>query len=67
MTLVTDLFSVKVTQAVHFMPHFQKKDFFQKAHLLQVHIDNGILPGHVDKDAAPGIGERLNTPGHGLL
>ncbi|MBK7388178.1 MAG: transketolase [Bacteroidetes bacterium] len=43
-----------------------EKGFFPKTYLDKFYIDNGILPGHVDKDAAPGLECAAGSLGHGL-
>lgn len=43
-----------------------EKGFFPKSYLDNFYIDNGILPGHVDKDAAPGLESAAGSLGHGL-
>lgn len=43
-----------------------EKGFFPKSYLDKFYIDNGILPGHVDKDAAPGLECAAGSLGHGL-
>lgn len=43
-----------------------EKGFFPKSYLDKFYIDNGILPGHVDKDAAAGLECAAGSLGHGL-
>lgn len=43
-----------------------EKKFFSKELLKKFYIDNGILPGHIDKDAAPGLECAAGSLGHGL-
>jgi transketolase len=40
--------------------------FFPLEYLEKYYVDNGILPGHLDKEAAPGIEYSLGSLGHGL-
>lgn len=43
-----------------------EKGFFPKKQLDRFYIDNGILPGHLDRDAVPGIEVSAGSLGHGL-
>lgn len=43
-----------------------EKGFFPKSYLDRFYLDNGLLPGHVDKDAAPGLESAAGSLGHGL-
>lgn len=43
-----------------------EKGFFPKRYIDKFYIDNGILPGHIDKDAAPGLECAAGSLGHGL-
>ena len=43
-----------------------EKGFFPKKYLETFYRDGGILPGHIDKNAAPGIEYSLGSLGHGL-
>lgn len=40
--------------------------FFPLSYLDKYYIDNGILPGHLDKDSVPGIEYSMGSLGHGL-
>lgn len=40
--------------------------FFPLSYLEKYYIDDGILPGHLDKESAPGIEYSLGSLGHGL-
>ena len=42
------------------------KDFFPKEWLKRYYIDDGILPGHLDRDAVPGVECSCGSLGHGL-
>lgn len=43
-----------------------EKGFFPKAYLDRFYIDGGILPGHLDMDAVPGVEVSAGSLGHGL-
>lgn len=43
-----------------------EKNFFPKDYLDRFYIDNGLLPGHVDFEAAPGLECSAGSLGHGL-
>lgn len=43
-----------------------EKGFFPKAYLDTFYMDGGILPGHLDMRAAPGIEASTGSLGHGL-
>lgn len=43
-----------------------EKGFFPKEWLDRFYIDNGALPGHLDKDMVPGIEVSSGSLGHGL-
>lgn len=43
-----------------------EKGFFSKIYLEKFYIDGGILPGHVDMTAAPGLESSAGSLGHGL-
>jgi len=43
-----------------------ERGFFPKTFLDKFYIDNGILPGHVDMEAAPGLECAAGSLGHGL-
>ena len=43
-----------------------EKGFFPKKYLETFYRNGGILPGHMDKEAAPGIEYSLGSLGHGL-
>ena len=43
-----------------------EKNFFPKEYLDRFYIDNGLLPGHVDFEAAPGLECSAGSLGHGL-
>jgi transketolase len=43
-----------------------ERGFFEKEILDKYYIDNGILPGHLDKEAVPGIELSTGSLGHGL-
>lgn len=43
-----------------------EKNFFPKDYLKTFYRDDGILPGHLDKTAVPGIEFSLGSLGHGL-
>ncbi|ADN09550.1 transketolase [Sulfurimonas autotrophica] len=43
-----------------------EKDFFDKSLLEGFYIDGGELPGHLDKEAAPGVEVSSGSLGHGL-
>jgi transketolase len=43
-----------------------ERGFYPKAFLDQYYVDGGILPGHLDKEAAPGIEASAGSLGHGL-
>jgi transketolase len=43
-----------------------EKGFFPKAYLDKFYIDGGILPGHLDMDAVPGVEVSAGSLGHGL-
>jgi len=43
-----------------------EKGFFPKKYLETFYRNGGILPGHIDKKAAPGIEHSLGSLGHGL-
>lgn len=43
-----------------------ERGFFNKKLLDKFYVDNGILPGHVDMEAAPGLECAAGSLGHGL-
>ena len=43
-----------------------ERDFFDKKLLDRFYIDGGVLPGHVDMEAAPGLECAAGSLGHGL-
>ncbi|UUZ86508.1 transketolase [Paenibacillus sp. P26] len=43
-----------------------ERGFFSKELLNKYYIDNGILPGHLDMEAVPGIEVSAGSLGHGL-
>ena len=43
-----------------------ERGYFSKDYLDQFYIDNGLLPGHVDMTAAPGLVASAGSLGHGL-
>jgi transketolase len=43
-----------------------ERGFFPKEFLDKYYIDGGILPGHLDKEAVPGIEASVGSLGHGL-
>jgi transketolase len=43
-----------------------ERGFFPKAYLDRFYIDNGLLPGHLDREAVPGIEVSSGSLGHGL-
>ncbi len=43
-----------------------ERGFFPKEFLDSFYVDNGILPGHVDMEAAPGLECAAGSLGHGL-
>ncbi len=43
-----------------------ERGFFPKSYLDKFYVDNGILPGHVDMEAAPGLECSAGSLGHGL-
>ena len=43
-----------------------EKGFFPKKYLETFYRNGGILPGHIDKKAAPGLEHSLGSLGHGL-
>jgi len=43
-----------------------EKSFFSKELLDKFYCDNGILPGHLDKEAVPGVEVSSGSLGHGL-
>lgn len=43
-----------------------EKGFFEKEYLKKYYIDDGILPGHLDMQAVPGIESSAGSLGHGL-
>jgi transketolase len=43
-----------------------EKGFFSKDKLDQFYIDGGILPGHLDREAVPGVEASAGSLGHGL-
>ncbi|GAM11014.1 hypothetical protein OR1_03322 [Geobacter sp. OR-1] len=43
-----------------------EKGFFPKEYLDRFYIDAGMLPGHLDKDAVPGVEVSSGSLGHGL-
>lgn len=43
-----------------------ERGFFNKELLNKFYCDNGVLPGHLDKDAVPGIEVSSGSLGHGL-
>ena len=43
-----------------------KKGFFPKENLDTYYLDGGKLPGHLDKEAAPGVEFSFGSLGHGL-
>lgn len=42
------------------------KGFFDKKLLDKFYVDNGVLPGHLDKDSVPGVEVSAGSLGHGL-
>jgi len=43
-----------------------ERGFYPLAHLEQYYTDGGILPGHLDMDAVPGVEASAGSLGHGL-
>ncbi|MGE5238824.1 MAG: transketolase [Chloroflexota bacterium] len=43
-----------------------ERGFFPKTYLDQFHIDGGRLPGHLDREAVPGVEASAGSLGHGL-
>mgnify|MGYP001255684436 CR=1 FL=1 len=43
-----------------------EKGFFSKSLLEKYYVDEGVLPGHVDKDSVPGIEFSAGSLGHGF-
>jgi transketolase len=43
-----------------------ERGFFDKSYLDRFYVDNGILPGHIDFEAAPGLESAAGSLGHGL-
>lgn len=43
-----------------------ERGFFTKQHLEHFYIDNGVLPGHLDMKAIPGVEVSTGSLGHGL-
>lgn len=43
-----------------------ESDFFPLEYLQKYYIDNGLLPGHLDKETTPGVEYSLGSLGHGL-
>lgn len=43
-----------------------ERGFFSKEHLNKFYIDDGILPGHLDMEAVPGVEISAGSLGHGL-
>ncbi|QSF44665.1 transketolase [Paenibacillus tianjinensis] len=43
-----------------------ERGFFPKEHLDQYYVNNGMLPGHLDMEAVPGIEASAGSLGHGL-
>lgn len=43
-----------------------ERGFFPKSHLDRYYVDGGILPGHLDMEAVPGIETSAGSLGHGL-
>ena len=43
-----------------------EKGFFSKSFLDKYYVDEGVLPGHVDKDSVPGIEFSTGSLGHGF-
>ena len=43
-----------------------ERGFFPSEYLEKYYIDNGILPGHLDKQAAPGLEYSTGSLGHGF-
>ncbi|UVI30242.1 transketolase [Paenibacillus spongiae] len=43
-----------------------ERGFFPKGYLDRYYIDGGILPGHLDKEAVPGVEASVGSLGHGL-
>ncbi|WPK12395.1 transketolase [Lysinibacillus louembei] len=43
-----------------------EKGFFEKEYLKKYYIDDGVLPGHLDMQAVPGIESSAGSLGHGL-
>ncbi|KAF6245761.1 transketolase [Nitrosopumilus sp. b2] len=43
-----------------------ESDFFPLDVLKKYYVDGGILPGHLDKESAPGIEHSMGSLGHGL-
>ncbi len=42
------------------------RGFFPKSHLDRFYVDDGILPGHLDMEAVPGVEVSAGSLGHGL-
>lgn len=43
-----------------------ERGFFTKDYLNRFHIDDGVLPGHLDREAVPGVEASAGSLGHGL-
>ncbi|WP_408967372.1 transketolase [Oryzomonas sp.] len=43
-----------------------ERGFYPKAYLDKYYIDGGLLPGHLDKEAVPGVEVSSGSLGHGL-
>lgn len=43
-----------------------ERGFFSKDYLEKYYVDGGILPGHIDKEAAPGLEYSAGSLGHGF-
>jgi transketolase len=43
-----------------------ERGFFSKEYLNKYYVNNGILPGHLDMEAVPGIETSAGSLGHGL-
>jgi len=43
-----------------------EKGYFSKEYLGKYYVDNGILPGHLDKNSVPGVEVSTGSLGHGL-
>jgi transketolase len=43
-----------------------ERGYFPKAHLDRYYVDGGLLPGHLDMEAVPGVEVSAGSLGHGL-